>query len=82
MERMFELLTDLTIDPFKQEAFRRDPASFMKDAGLTPEEAARFSELGGLPGELIAKGAWARCAAAVDPGPDPCPDPDPAIDLA
>lgn len=82
MERMFELLTDLTIDPFKQEAFRRDPAAFLKDAGVTPEEAALLSELGAAPAESIANGAWARCAGCVDPGPDPFPDPDPGIHLA
>ena len=77
MENMFELLTNLSIDPFAQEAFRRDPEAFMKDSGLTTGEMARFLDLAGSQSEGIAKGTFARCAAAVDPGPDPVPDPDP-----
>lgn len=78
MERMFKLLSDLTEDPFKHEAFLSDPESFMRESGLTAEEMAELAQLSGSPSTAAANGAWARCAGCIDPGPDPYPDPDPA----
>jgi hypothetical protein len=80
MERLFELLTELSVDPFKQEEFARDPEGFALAAGLGAEERAALARLRGGAGDAGAAGVvWARCATCVDPGPDPMPDPDPPI---
>ncbi|GAB4559039.1 MAG: hypothetical protein Tsb0020_04510 [Haliangiales bacterium] len=72
MDRMIEILDDLSCDPFRRDAFLRAPRAVMAEAGLSPTEqailmdgdhAALDRRLGG--------GQWARCAACVDPGPDP-----------
>ena len=38
MERLFDLLTQLSIDPGKQQAYAEDPEGVLDQAGLTPEE--------------------------------------------
>ena len=80
MERLFNLLTELTLDPFKQDEFLRDPAAGMAEAGLTSEEQAllsRWSSAG--QGAAIAGCPWVRGACFSDPGPDPQPHPDPPM---
>ncbi|KYF74049.1 hypothetical protein BE17_21020 [Sorangium cellulosum] len=74
MDRLFDLLTELSIDPFKQAAFVAD----RQDELLTEEERAALRQPGppGAQG-AIAGGAWTRCAGIFDPGPDPEDDPDP-----
>lgn len=73
-ERLFELLTELSSDPFQQEDFARDPEAVLDAAGLTPEERLALGRWrkGGVPGL-----PGLRSAALFDPGPDPSPDPDP-----
>ncbi|WP_437292046.1 hypothetical protein [Sorangium sp. So ce406] len=74
MDRLFELLTELSIDPFKQAAFMAD----RQDELLTDEERAALRQPGAPEGQAaIAGGAWTRCAGLLDPGPDPEEDPDP-----
>ena len=76
MERLFNLLTELSIDPIKQEAFTRDPAGAATKAGLSAEEQALLAHWRrDQPG--AAGGPWAKAAFCLDPGPDPNPDPDP-----
>jgi hypothetical protein len=78
MERLFELLTEISIDPLKQAAFLRDPALVAQDAGLTPEECDLLVRRAGAERDrAIARGPFARCTFITDPGPDPLPDPDP-----
>ncbi|WP_438030859.1 hypothetical protein [Sorangium sp. So ce233] len=74
MDHLFDLLTELSIDPFKQAAFVAD----RQDELLTDEERAALRQPG-APEEQAAMdgGAWTRCAGIFDPGPDPEEDPDP-----
>ncbi|XYH92285.1 hypothetical protein ACMHYB_30935 [Sorangium sp. So ce1128] len=74
MDRLFDLLTELSIDPFKHAAFVAD----RQDELLTDEERAALRQPGPPEAQAaIAGGAWARCALIADPGPDPDEDPDP-----
>lgn len=73
-ERLFDLLTDLSLDPLKLDAWLRDPAAVMADAGLSSAESAALLR------RLDGKGRAARpaCGATFfDPGDDPEPNPDP-----
>ncbi|WP_433937460.1 hypothetical protein AB3662_22785 [Sorangium cellulosum] len=74
MDRLFDLLTELSIDPFKQAAF----VANRQDALLTDEERAALRQPGAPEEQAAAHGgAWTRCAGIFDPGPDPEEDPDP-----
>ncbi|WP_437642009.1 hypothetical protein [Sorangium sp. So ce854] len=74
MDRLFDLLTELSIDPFKQAAF----AANRQHELLTEEERAALRQPGPPEAQgAIAGGAWTRCAGIFDPGPDPEDDPDP-----
>jgi hypothetical protein len=80
MERLFDLLTELSVDPFKQQAFARDPEAFAASFGLGEEERAALSALrAGAPSAGPPGLSWSRAMTCVDPGPDPMPDPDPPI---
>ncbi|KYF70921.1 hypothetical protein [Sorangium cellulosum] len=73
MNHLFDLLTELSIDPFKQAAFVAE----RQDELLTDEEQAALRHPGAPEAQAaIAGGAWARCAFVLDPGPDPDDDPD------
>ncbi|WP_437301767.1 hypothetical protein [Sorangium sp. So ce388] len=79
MDHLFKLLTELSIDPFKQAAQVADRQAAL----LIDEERARLEQPGSPEVRAaIAGGAWSRCAFILDPGPDPEPeeddDPDPA----
>ncbi|HEX2567970.1 MAG TPA: hypothetical protein VH877_00340 [Polyangia bacterium] len=76
MDHIFELLTELSIDPFLNEAFIRDSKDILLQAGLSPEDPAALARATG-DGVTLARGAWARCAVLVDPGFDPIDDTDP-----
>ncbi|WP_437330861.1 hypothetical protein [Sorangium sp. So ce381] len=66
MDHLFDLLTELSIDPFKQNEL------------LTDEERAALEQRGSPEVQAaIADGAWTRCAGLFDPGPDPNEDEDP-----
>jgi hypothetical protein len=74
MNRLFDLLTELSIDPWKHAAFVAD----RQDEALTEEERAAIARaLSPEAQAAIAGGAWSRCAGLFDPGPDPEEDPDP-----
>ncbi|KYF76010.1 hypothetical protein BE11_03480 [Sorangium cellulosum] len=74
MDHLFDLLTELSIDPFKQDALAAD----RQKALLTGEERAALEQPGSPEVQAaIAGGAWSRCAFILDPGPDPDEDEDP-----
>ncbi|WP_437738429.1 hypothetical protein [Sorangium sp. So ce1335] len=76
MDHLFNLLTELSIDPFKQAAQVADRQADL----LTDEERAALEQPGSPEVQTaIAGGAWTRCAFILDPGPDPeeSDDPDP-----
>jgi hypothetical protein len=73
-ERLFNLLTELSRDPFKLDTWLHDPAAIMKDAGLSPVESDAL--LGCLDRRDRAAGT-VRAAFWIDPGDDPDPNPDP-----
>lgn len=81
MDRVFPLLTELGMDPYKRAAFLADPDGFVAAAGLpalSAEERGVLRGAGqGLGGQAEAGGAFRRAMFLVDPGPDPLPDPDP-----
>ncbi|WP_437301768.1 hypothetical protein [Sorangium sp. So ce388] len=68
MNRLFDLLTELSIDPFKQAAAVAD----WQDELLTDEERTALEQPGSPEVQAaIAGGAWTQCALLADPGPDP-----------
>ncbi|WP_437617422.1 hypothetical protein [Sorangium sp. So ce1151] len=74
MDHLFDLLTELSIDPFRQAASVADRQHEL----LTDEERAALEQPGSPELQTaIAGGAWARCAFILDPGPDPEEDEDP-----
>lgn len=72
MDPAFNLLTELSIDPFQLDDFLRDPDPLARAAGVAPEDVRRLAR----PADLPAGGLWSRCAACADPGFDPLPDPE------
>lgn len=72
MDAIFELLTDLSTDPYLQDAYRRDPEAVMRRAGLSASQQARF-----LARDAAPVAGWQPCTTTGDPGPDPFEDPDP-----
>lgn len=77
MDPIFNLLTELSTDPFLQDAFGRDPAAVMARAGLTGREQALLlaGQAGGATDDHLS--GWIPCLTCGDPGPDPFEDPDP-----
>ncbi|KYF74051.1 hypothetical protein BE17_21030 [Sorangium cellulosum] len=74
MDRVFKLLTKLSVDPFEHAAFTaRGQEAALTDEGRAALGRARSPEAQAE----IAGGAWSRCAWIADPGPDPDEDPDP-----
>ena len=75
MDRLFEVMTELSIDPVRFEAFSREPARHLAEAGLSAEE--QLMVLGWLQGQRRINGnAMGMAAVLFDPGDDPLPDPD------
>jgi hypothetical protein len=72
MDAISQLLTRLSVDPFRFEAFKRDPHPFIAEAGIAPEDVPRLLR----PSETLSEDAWVRCAICNDPGYDPLPDPE------
>lgn len=66
MNRLIDTFTELSIDPFFQDAFACDPEGVRRAAGLTERDREAL--------EALQSGTWARGAAFFDPGPDPLPD--------
>ena len=78
MDQIFELLTDLSVDPFLYQAFTRAPKDVLLQAGLASEDPATLSQaVSGGHRAPMAEGTWERCAVLVDPGFDPIDDTDP-----
>lgn len=76
MDQIFELMTQLSIDPFMHQAFSRDSQDILRRAGLSPADPASLARVTG-DGAVLAQGTWERCAVLVDPGFDPIDDTDP-----
>lgn len=75
MNAVSQLLTELSVDPFRLDDFMSDPDPFLAEAGIALEELPRLRR----PGETLSDdtdGTWVRCAACADPGYDPLPDPE------
>ncbi|NEQ14403.1 hypothetical protein [Moorena sp. SIO3A2] len=78
MSKLFNLLTDLALDPNKQSVFINNPSSVMDEVGLS--EAEQTAIISKEPAKISALFADKQVPLAVttaDPGPDPLPDPDP-----
>lgn len=72
MNAVTQLLTHLSVDPFRLNDFVRNPGPFIAAAGIAPEELPRLWRTA----ETGADETWVRCAACADPGYDPLPDPE------
>jgi hypothetical protein len=72
MDPVFQLLTELSVDPFQLDRFMRDPDPLMAELGMDPAELPALAR----PDTNVPAETWARCAACFDPGYDPLPDPD------
>ncbi|NEO49360.1 MAG: hypothetical protein F6K55_36780 [Moorea sp. SIO4A3] len=78
MSKLFDLLTDLALDPKKQSVFINNPSSIMDEVGLS--EAEQTAMISKEPAEIAGLFADKQVPLALsmaDPGPDPLPDPDP-----
>ncbi len=78
MSKLFDLLTDLALDPKKQSVFINNPSSVMDKVGLS--EAEQTAMISKEPAKIAALFADEQVPLALsmgDPGPDPLPDPDP-----
>ncbi|NEO17318.1 MULTISPECIES: hypothetical protein [unclassified Moorena] len=79
MSKLFDLLTDLALDPKKQSVFINNPSSVMDKVGLSEaEQTAMSSKEAGNIAALFADKQVPLAITAFDPGPDPLPDPDPS----
>jgi hypothetical protein len=70
MQRAFEELTNLMIDPFRREEVGGDGEAAL--AGLTAEERALALAI--RPADEVAGGPFQPSETCWDPGPDPYPD--------
>ena len=78
MSKLFQVLTDLAIDPNKQTALANNPNALMDEANLS--EAERILMMSGDAAKIAAVFAQEEAPSALgfaDPSPDPEPDPDP-----
>jgi hypothetical protein len=74
MNQLRATLTEIGIDPYAQDAYARDPEGFLAAAGVAAEARATLARRDWRDlGDSLGSGAWERCAACVDPGPDPLP---------
>ncbi|HWN66700.1 MAG TPA: hypothetical protein VNM90_03610 [Haliangium sp.] len=71
MSHIVDTLTQLSIDPFAQDAFARERAGYL--AGLAPEARAALAQPDPALAVAVADVAWSRCPGLFDPGPDPLP---------
>lgn len=72
MNPVFQLLTELSVDPLRLDEFLRDPEPPISSRGVDPGDVASLMR----PAGIAADGTWERGAAFYDPGYDPLPDPD------
>ncbi|AOX02334.1 hypothetical protein BJP34_25400 [Moorena producens PAL-8-15-08-1] len=78
MSKLFDLLTDLALDPNKQSVFINNPSSVMDKVGLSEaEQTAMISKEAAKIAALFAEQQVPLALTFMDPGPDPLPDPDP-----
>ncbi len=76
MDNLYQFLTQLTMDPLRQDEFARDPVAVMTRAGLDADAQALLTagDIDSLQ-QSLTDGNWNRCACASDPGYDiPPPD--------
>lgn len=79
MRQLIDTLAELSIDPFAQDAFARDPEDYLHATALAPGVGAALVQRDWRQLEAaLQTGSWARTAFLGDPGPDPFPDIDPA----
>lgn len=79
MSKLFELLTDLALNPKKQGAFIDNPSSVMDELGLSEvEHTAMISKEPTKIAALFPDEQVPLALTYFDPGPDPLPDPDPS----
>ena len=77
-DRLRDLLTELSIDPFKRDALLGDPAGVMAAAGLSVSEQELLAHrIARAAGHAPAEQPVTRAALIFDPGDDPDPNPDP-----
>jgi hypothetical protein len=78
MSKLFDLLTDLALDPKKQSVFINNPSSLMNEVGLSEaEQTALASKDSAKIAAFFADEQVSLAVTTSDPGPDPLPDPDP-----
>jgi hypothetical protein len=86
MSNLFYFLTDLAVNPRKQEAFEKNPDMTMETAGLSELDGialnsrSRTRITAALADDDLKIGDLAAVMGSCvysDPGPDPEPDPDP-----
>lgn len=78
MGKLFDLLTDLALDPKKQSVFINNPRALMDEVGLSEiEQSAMISKESAKVAAFFADEPVQLAITTSDPGPDPLPDPDP-----
>jgi hypothetical protein len=74
MDQIIATLTELGIDPYTRDAYARDPEGYLAAAGVPAEMRDALARRDWQALDAGPRGgAWARCAACGDPGPDPLP---------
>jgi hypothetical protein len=71
MQRVFDELTALMLDPYRRAEAGRDPVEWARAAGLTADQAALAGE---ARPDQAAGGPWQPCETCWDPGDDPYPE--------
>jgi hypothetical protein len=78
LSKLFQVLTDLAIDPNKQTALINNPDALMDEANLSEvERAVIMSREAAKIAAIFAQEEAPSALAFADPTPDPEPDPDP-----
>jgi len=79
MSKLFDLLTDLALDPKKQNIFINNPTTLIEEVGLSQTEQSAITSKETAKVAALFTGEQAPLAISMaDPGPDPLPDPDPS----
>jgi hypothetical protein len=73
VNRLNDLIFELSMDPFFRDQFERAPEDVLRAAGLAPGALEALAQPGAhLPGTDVS--SWHRSVGFFDPGPDPLPD--------
>ncbi|MEH1814230.1 MAG: hypothetical protein V7K26_31660 [Nostoc sp.] len=80
MTQLLDFLTDLAIDPKKQQAFEKEPDALMAAARLSESERSTIKSRNSSQITAIFADEYFQPALTVgEPNPDPLPDPDPPL---